>query len=84
MKKHIEWEWFEDDTPVDLSEFENMSREELEAEISKLESEAIKERDRIRREEALPRRRIPLRYRTKSRASACGVCSNFRPGYPRK
>ena len=53
MKKHIEWEWFEDDTPVDLSEFENMSREELEAEISELESEAIKERDRIRREEAL-------------------------------
>ena len=53
MKKHIEWEWFEDDTLVDLSEFENMSREELEAEISELESEAIKERDRIRREEAL-------------------------------
>ena len=53
MKKHIEWEWFEDDTPVDLSEFENMSREELEAEISELEAEAIKERDRIRREEAL-------------------------------
>ena len=53
MKKRIEWKWFEDDTPVDLSEFKHMSREELEAEISKLEAEAIEERDRIRREEVL-------------------------------
>ena len=53
MKRHIEWEWFEDDTPIDLSEYENMTREEIDAEISKLEAEAIIERDRIRREEAL-------------------------------
>ena len=32
-------EWYEDDTPPDLTKYMNMSKEELDAEIARLEQE---------------------------------------------
>ena len=48
-----EWEWHEDDRPHDLSKYDGWTKEELNAEIARLEAEGRKERDRLRRERAL-------------------------------
>ena len=46
-------EWFEDDTPHDLSRFDGWIKEQMDAEIARLEEEGRRERDRLRRERAL-------------------------------
>ena len=46
-------EWFEDDTPHDLSRFDGWTKEQMDAEIARLEEEGRKERDRLRRERVL-------------------------------
>ncbi len=46
-------EYFEDDRPRDYTKYINMSAEERRAEIVRLEAEARKERDRLRREREL-------------------------------
>ena len=53
MNKTGEWEWFEDDRPIDLTPYLNMSEEERNAEIERLEAEGRAERDRLEREKAL-------------------------------
>ena len=53
MNKTGEWEWVEDDRPIDLTPYLNMSEEERNAEIERLEAEGRAERDRLEREKAL-------------------------------
>ena len=53
MNKTGEWEWFEDDRPIDLTPYLNMSEEERNVEIERLEAEGRAERDRLEREKAL-------------------------------
>ena len=53
MNKTGEWEWHEDDTPIDLTPYLNMPKEERDAMIERLEAEGREERDRLRRERAL-------------------------------
>ena len=53
MENMYDREWYEDDTPIDLSKYDNWTKEEIDAEIARLEEEGRKERDRLRRERAL-------------------------------
>ena len=53
MNRTGEWEWHENDQPIDFSVFELMTKEERHAEIARLEAEARKERDRIDNEKKL-------------------------------
>ena len=46
-------EWYEDDSPRDLSKYMSMSREELDAEIKIMEAEARSEKERIEKEKNL-------------------------------
>ena len=52
-KEWYEKEWYEDDSPRDLSKYMSMSKEELDAEIKKMEAEARSEKERIEREKKL-------------------------------
>ncbi len=47
MNRTGEWRWHENDQPIDFSVFESMTKEERHAEITRLEAEARKGRNRI-------------------------------------
>jgi hypothetical protein len=53
MENKYDREWYEDDTPIDLSKYDNWTKEEIDAEITRLEEEGREERDRLRRERVL-------------------------------
>lgn len=53
MENKYNREWYEDDTPIDLSKYDNWTKEEIDAEITRLEEEGREERDRLRRERVL-------------------------------
>ena len=53
MNRTGEWEWNEDDTPIDLTPYLNMPKDERDVLIAQLEAEGREERDRLRRERVL-------------------------------